>query len=188
MFALRSPALLAGRSAPRRPVPAATNLPRSANSALLHAQAQPVSGPCTSRIFAPASGEQQAGAERTEPRANTRRNPNKMNTYAKCAANPCGMRTCKIIGLKVSYNEHLQKSGGRAEHIVTQRPPTTRPARHARMKVVAVSRSRRCGQFGRTTALTLPDALSLTLAGNGVIPLRGSKLTTEEIQCVDLAI
>jgi len=35
-----------------------------------------------------------------------------MNTYAKCAANPRGMRTSKIIGLKVSWNEHLQKTGG----------------------------------------------------------------------------
>ena len=35
-----------------------------------------------------------------------------MNTYAKCAANPCGMRTSKIIGLKASWNEHLQKKGG----------------------------------------------------------------------------
>ena len=52
-----------------------------------------------------------------------------MNTYAKGAANPCGMRTYKIIGLKaglytsrnfcvkyiiqlkVSCNEHLQKKG-----------------------------------------------------------------------------
>jgi hypothetical protein len=40
-----------------------------------------------------------------------RRNPSRMNTYAKCAANPCGMRTSKIIGLKVSRNEHLQKVG-----------------------------------------------------------------------------
>jgi hypothetical protein len=35
-----------------------------------------------------------------------------MNTYAKCAANPCGMRTSKIIELKASCNEHLQKNGG----------------------------------------------------------------------------
>jgi len=39
--------------------------------------------------------------------------PNRMNTYAKCAANPCGIRTSKIIGLKASCNEHLQKNGGR---------------------------------------------------------------------------
>ena len=40
-------------------------------------------------------------------------NSGKMNTYAKRAANPCRMRTSKIIGLKVPCNEHLQKSGGR---------------------------------------------------------------------------
>jgi hypothetical protein len=39
-------------------------------------------------------------------------NRNKMNTYAKCAANPRAMNTCKIIGLKVSWNEYLQKRGG----------------------------------------------------------------------------
>jgi len=32
-----------------------------------------------------------------------------MNTYAKCAANPRGMLTSKIIGLKASCNEHLQR-------------------------------------------------------------------------------
>jgi hypothetical protein len=42
----------------------------------------------------------------------TGRNLSKMNTYAKCATKPCRMRTCKIIGLKVPCNEHLQKSGG----------------------------------------------------------------------------
>jgi hypothetical protein len=52
-----------------------------------------------------------------------------MNTYAKCATNPCGMRTSKIVGLKVSCNEHLQKNGGRGGLIVTQRPPTARSPR-----------------------------------------------------------
>jgi hypothetical protein len=47
-----------------------------------------------------------------QPAGKTGSNPSKMNTYAKCAANPCGMRTYKIIGLKVSWNEHLQKTGG----------------------------------------------------------------------------
>jgi len=37
----------------------------------------------------------------------------RMNSYAKCAANPCRMRTYKIIELKVPYNEHLQKMGVR---------------------------------------------------------------------------
>src|SRR5579863_9201481 len=40
------------------------------------------------------------------------RNPSSMSTYAKRAANPCRMRTYKIIGLKVPCNEHLQKNGG----------------------------------------------------------------------------
>jgi len=35
----------------------------------------------------------------------------KMNTYAKPAANPRGIRTSKLIRLKVSWNEHLQKMG-----------------------------------------------------------------------------
>src|ERR1700722_11479806 len=35
-----------------------------------------------------------------------------MSTYTKCVANPCVVNTCKIIELKVSWNEHLQKIGG----------------------------------------------------------------------------
>jgi hypothetical protein len=42
-----------------------------------------------------------------------------MNTYAKFAANPRRMHTSKIIGLKVSCNEHLQKNRGRGGLIVT---------------------------------------------------------------------
>jgi hypothetical protein len=80
----------------------------------------------------------------------------RMSTYAKCAANPCRMRTSKTIGLKASCNEPLQENGARGGPIVGQ-------------------------------VVTLRVALSLTLAANGVIPLRGSKLTTEEILCVDLA-
>jgi hypothetical protein len=34
-----------------------------------------------------------------------------MNTYTKSAANPREMNTSKIIGLKVSCHEHLQKMG-----------------------------------------------------------------------------
>src|ERR1700688_4764316 len=51
-----------------------------------------------------------------QPGRKTARNPSRMNTYANCAANPCRMRTYKIVelnGLKVSWNEHLQKMGGR---------------------------------------------------------------------------
>ena len=50
----------------------------------------------------------------------TGNNSSGMNTYAKCAANPCRMRTSKIIGLKVPCNEHLQKMGGEGSLIVTQ--------------------------------------------------------------------
>ena len=39
-------------------------------------------------------------------------NSSTINTYAKCAANPRGMRTYKIIGLKTSWNEHFRKMGG----------------------------------------------------------------------------
>jgi len=46
-------------------------------------------------------------------------NLSKMNTYAKRAANPRGMNTCKSLDLKVSCNEHLQKNGGRGGLIVT---------------------------------------------------------------------
>jgi hypothetical protein len=56
---------------------------------------------------------------------------NRMNTYSKCAANPRGMRTCKIIELKASCNEHLQKNGGRGVYIVTQRLPPARRHRQA---------------------------------------------------------
>src|SRR5579862_2439099 len=54
------------------------------------------------------------------------RNLSRMNTYAKCSANPCGMRTSKIIGLKASYNEHLQKMGGGVELLVTLQPCKSR--------------------------------------------------------------
>src|SRR3972149_567137 len=37
--------------------------------------------------------------------------PFRMNTYENCACNPSRMNTCKIIGLKVVQNEHLQKRG-----------------------------------------------------------------------------
>ena len=57
------------------------------------------------------------------PRKGIRRNLSGMNTYAKRAANPCGMRTSKIIGLKVSWNEHLRKMGGGGGLFVTQRLP-----------------------------------------------------------------
>jgi hypothetical protein len=60
---------------------------------------------------------------------NTGRNPNRMNTYEKCAANPCRMRTSRMIGLKVSCNEHLRKSRGGASVIVTQRRDQPRRAR-----------------------------------------------------------
>src|SRR5712692_615513 len=35
-----------------------------------------------------------------------------MRSYKKCARNSLGMRTYKIIELKVSQNEQLQKTGG----------------------------------------------------------------------------
>ena len=56
------------------------------------------------------------------------RNPSRTNTYAKCAANPRKLRTYKIIGLKVSYNEHLRKNGGGGGLIVTQPPPSSERA------------------------------------------------------------
>jgi hypothetical protein len=43
-----------------------------------------------------------------------------MNSYAKYAANPCGMNTSRMIELKVPWNEHLQKSRGGEPIIVTQ--------------------------------------------------------------------
>ena len=61
-----------------------------------------------------------------QPAGKTGSNLSEMNSYAKCAANPCGMLTSKVIGLKVSYNEHLRKSGGGGGLIVTQRPPAPR--------------------------------------------------------------
>ena len=48
-------------------------------------------------------------------------NLSKMNSYAKCAANPCRILTSKIIGLKVSWNEHLQKNREAAPHFATPR-------------------------------------------------------------------
>src|SRR6202166_1436085 len=54
-----------------------------------------------------------------QPASETGRNLSRMNTYAKHAANPCGMNTSRIIGLKASCNEHLQENGGRGGLIVT---------------------------------------------------------------------
>jgi hypothetical protein len=65
--------------------------------------------------------EDQKHSAPNQPRpAPTRSNPSRMNTYTKRAANPSRMRTYKIIGLKVPYNEHLQKIGGWGSLIVTQ--------------------------------------------------------------------
>jgi hypothetical protein len=69
-------------------------------SQLSAAQARPRCHPEPGRPFSANVGEASAS-----PR-------NRMNSYAKRAPNPCGMRTCKIIGLKASCNEHLQKNGG----------------------------------------------------------------------------
>ena len=91
----------------------------------------------SSKARSPGS-EPQAGAQRTgstwslrkdgcgpvlaaHPRSGS--NSCKMNTYAKGAANPRGMNTSKIIELKASWNEHLQKNGGGGGLIVTQPPP-----------------------------------------------------------------
>src|SRR5271165_576319 len=49
------------------------------------------------------------------------RNPSKMNTYTKAAANPCRICTYKIIGLKVPWNQHLQKNGGRGVLLLPNR-------------------------------------------------------------------
>jgi hypothetical protein len=111
-----------------------------------------------------------------QPASKTGSNPSKMNTYAKCAANPRGMHTSKIVGLKVPCNEHLQKNGGGGGLIVTQRSTHDGKSAASRPSDPA------------DTTIALPASLPLTLAPNGVIPLRGSKLTTEEKKCVDLAI
>jgi hypothetical protein len=75
------------------------------------------------------------GIRRSTTRASALRqelNFSKMTTYAKRAANPCGMHTYKIIGLKASWNEHLQKMGG-GEHILLPSgyPGAKSPARGA---------------------------------------------------------
>jgi hypothetical protein len=38
--------------------------------------------------------------------------PSQMNTYRKRARNPHGMNTSKIAGLKLSWNQHMQKNRG----------------------------------------------------------------------------
>src|SRR3989442_5389115 len=38
--------------------------------------------------------------------------PFKIRTYQKCICKPFGIRTCKIIGLKTPWNQHLQEYGG----------------------------------------------------------------------------
>ena len=40
------------------------------------------------------------------------RKPFGMRSYEKCARNPFGIRSYKIIGLKVPWNQHLQKMWG----------------------------------------------------------------------------
>jgi hypothetical protein len=74
-------------------------------------------------------------------------NLSKMNTYAKCAANPRGMNTCKIIGLKVSCNEYLQKNGGREGLIVTQRLPPARRRRQASNARIPIACALSCENF-----------------------------------------
>ncbi len=64
---------------------------------------KPKSPPNLSRRDSPLDGP------RNGPSAS---NLSRMNTYAKNAANPRGMRSSKIIRLKVPCNQHLQKTGG----------------------------------------------------------------------------
>ncbi len=46
-----------------------------------------------------------------------------MHSYEKCACKFFGMHSSEIIGLKVPWNEHLQKKGGGAcAYTVTKRP------------------------------------------------------------------
>jgi hypothetical protein len=75
------------------------------------------------------------------PTTNVRRKCCKMNTYAKCAANPRRMRTSKTIEFKDSYNQHFQESGGWGGLIVTQRPPTARGLERKSPARVSSSRS-----------------------------------------------
>jgi hypothetical protein len=50
-----------------------------------------------------------------------------MNTYQKFAAKPFRILTSRMIGLKISWNEHLQKNRGVGPLIVTHPPTASRP-------------------------------------------------------------
>src|ERR1700692_2207220 len=56
------------------------------------------------------------------PDSKTRSNLSRMNTYAKCAANPCRMRTSKSLDLKPRGMNTYEKRGKWWGLIVTQRP------------------------------------------------------------------
>jgi hypothetical protein len=117
-----------------------------------------------------------------QPAARTSINPCRMNTYAKCAANPRGMNTYKIIGLKVSCNQHLRKNRGGGGVIVTQHPlaarsprqigrrsahgpagrslrhnqDRNREARHSQIGIVRMKQHRSCGETEQTAFSTPP--------------------------------
>jgi hypothetical protein len=133
MLALRARALLTRHSAPRQPI-----LPAAVAGATSFAPVTAEPGPrwadptpgaaidCRSRET---TG---AGSGWSAPRM--ARNLSRMNTYAKSFANPCGMCTYKIIGLKVSCNEHLRKNGGGGVLLLPNLHPRRASARRAHIK------------------------------------------------------
>src|ERR1700687_2104238 len=68
--------------------------------------------PRARRVWALLAAHYKSDYQLIRPRTRrTGRNSSRMNTYAICSANPCGMNTSKIIELKASCNQHLQKRG-----------------------------------------------------------------------------
>jgi protein-S-isoprenylcysteine O-methyltransferase Ste14 len=55
----------------------------------------------------------------------TANNMSTINTYAKCAANPCRMRTYKITGLKTPVMNTYKKVGGGEVLLLPKRPPAS---------------------------------------------------------------
>jgi hypothetical protein len=87
-------------------------------------------------------------------------NLNRMNTYAKCSANPCGMNTSKIMGLKASCNQHLQKKGGRGVLLLPNGHPrgnstATRASRKSPFP--AVAHASKPWETHRNSLPALPD-------------------------------
>jgi hypothetical protein len=197
MFAIeaRASALVAGHSTPCRPIPRARRIPVPVISATLRLLApRYYSALCTEDTYSPLCYQQLThpfsrikspnrlpfNSFRTLPRTGKKLTPCasvtsglSVHSFAKeRKSTPLLSVACGLFRENVGVREKL---GSFIDSQLSLLFPERHPADDLAEKP-------------SDTIVALSGALSLTLTPNGVIPLRGSKLTIEEIQCVDLVL